>query len=66
VNFTTAMPDANYSVAGSGKEADSGTTDTLFKIAEVASNPSASNVRVITGGPSTAWDSIVVMVSVFR
>jgi hypothetical protein len=66
VNFTTAMPDANISVAGSAKEADSGTTDTLFKIVEVASNPSASSVRVMTGGASSAWDSTVVMVSIFR
>ena len=66
VNFTQAMPDANISVAGSAKEADSGTTDTLFKIVEVASNPSASSVRVMTGGASSAWDSTVVMVSVFR
>ena len=66
VNFTTAMADANISVAGSAKETDSGTTDTLFKIVEVASNPSASSVRVMTGGASSAWDSTVVMVSVFR
>ena len=66
VNFTTAMPDANISVAGSAKESDSGTTDTLFKIVEVASNPSASSVRVMTGGASSAWDSTVVMVSIFR
>jgi hypothetical protein len=66
VNFTNAMPDANYSVAGSAKEADSGTTDTLFKIAEVASNPAAGSVRIITGGVSTAYDSNTAMVSVFR
>ena len=60
------MPDANYSVAGSAKEADSGTTDTLFKIAEVASNPAAGSVRVISGGASTAYDSNTVMVSIFR
>jgi len=66
VNFTTAMPDANCSVAGSAKEADSGTTDTVFKIAEVASNPAAGSVRVISGGASSAWDSNTVMVSVFR
>ena len=66
VNFTTAMPDANISVAGSAKEADSGTTDAVFKIVEVASNPSASSVRVMTGGASSAWDSTVVMVSIFR
>jgi hypothetical protein len=66
VNFTTAMPDANCSVAGSAKEADSGTSDALFKIAEVASNPAAGNVRVISGGPSTAFDCIAVLVSVFR
>lgn len=66
VNFTTAMPDANISVAGSAKESDSGTTDSLFKIVEVASNPSASSVRVMTGGASSAWDSTVVMVSIFR
>ena len=66
VNFTTAMPDANISVAGSAKESDAGTTDTVFKIVEVASNPSASSVRVMTGGASSAWDSTVVMVSIFR
>lgn len=66
VNFTNAMPDANYSVAGSAKEADSGTSDSLFKIAEVASNPAAGSVRVISGGASTAFDCNTVMVSVFR
>jgi hypothetical protein len=66
VNFTTAMPDANCSVAGSAKESDSGTTDALFKIAEVASNPAAGSVRVISGGALTAFDCNTVMVSVFR
>jgi len=66
VNFATALPDANCVVAGSAKENDFGVTDALFKIAEVASNPAAGSVRIVTGGPTTAFDCNTVMVSIFR
>jgi len=47
VNFTTAMPDANYAVVGMGK-ASSGADGTSVWIQD-ASTPTASAVNIITG-----------------
>jgi hypothetical protein len=66
INFTNAMTDANYAVSGSAKEADSGTTDALFKIDEIGSNPAAGSVRINTGGATTSFDCNTVMASIFR
>jgi hypothetical protein len=64
INFTNAMTDANYAVSGSAKEADSGTTDALFKIDEIGSNPAAGSVRINTGGATTSFDCNTVMASI--
>ena len=66
INFTNAITDANYAVSGSAKESDSGTTDALFKIDEIGSNPAAGSVRINTGGASTSFDCNTVMASIFR
>ena len=66
INFTNAITDANYAVSGSAKEADSGTTDALFKIDEIGSNPAAGSVRINTGGATTSFDCNTVMASIFR
>jgi len=64
-NFTTAMPSANIVIAGSCKEADSGTSDGVFKIGEFASNPSTTTVRVVTGTVSSSFNMQLVMLAVF-
>jgi len=66
LNFTTAMPDANYSVVGSGRN---GTTrQVIFSIATTVSTPlTTSSARVNTrqdDGPTNDCD--IVCVSVFR
>jgi hypothetical protein len=66
INFTNAMTDANYAVSGSVKESDSGTTDALFKIDEIGSNPAAGSVRINTGGATTSFDCNTVMAAIFR
>ena len=48
-NFTTAMPSANYVIAGSCKESDTGTSDGVLKIGEFAGNPATTYARVVTG-----------------
>lgn len=65
VNFTTAMPSANYVIAGSCKEADSGTSDGVLKIGEFAGNPATTSARVVTGGVSTSYNQQLVMLSFF-
>ena len=64
VNFTTAMPDANYGLAGFGVDGiNSGATVAL----EPATNPTASNVRVVTVRHGAAiLDTTSVSVSIFR
>jgi uncharacterized protein YaiE (UPF0345 family) len=64
-NFSTAMPSANYVVAGSCKENDSGTSDGVLKIGEFASNPSTTAIRVVTGSVSTSGNMQLVMLSIF-
>jgi hypothetical protein len=68
VNFTTAMPDANYSLGGSVK----GNSTTNYAVVQIASTDpsSASSVRIHTfaqssGSPVLA-DRAIVDVSIFR
>jgi hypothetical protein len=63
VNFTTAMPDANYSVCG--------TTGTSFKgVTLTAPSPSAalttSSCRINASTPATDFDMATVHVAIFR
>lgn len=69
VNFTTAMPDANYSLAGSA----SGTTGTNFAPSvgvSATAAPTVSSLRIDVAGSSgtvtAARDSAYVQVAVFR
>ncbi len=72
VNFTTAMPDADYSV--SGAQGDTGSTNAagMFATNRVGSNgdpatPTASAVRVnTTNSLGNVRDNTYVYVSVFR
>ena len=70
VNFTTAMPDTNYSMAGSAEVVNgSGTQINSIGTSRVSSGTSyaTGSVRVVTNEGATARaDSNVVSVSIFR
>lgn len=62
VNFTTAMPDANYSVGGTSSRLNSGDPGILSPIAL-----SAGSVQVQTGIRTTgSWDNSINSVAIFR
>jgi hypothetical protein len=70
VNFTTAMPDANYAVctasqspAGSNRNLLAGNAVSGSSI--VTSNPTASNIRIV-GFTNTFADSAFNYLSIFR
>lgn len=64
VNFTTAMPDANYSLSGSASRA------TIAQALSIAINnttaPTTAAVRVITDQNGTPIDSNQACISIFR
>jgi hypothetical protein len=66
VNFTTAMPDANYAMSGSG----SGGTSSLLCVvaADATTARTTSAIRLVTtfANGSSAADVAVVSVSIFR
>ena len=70
VNFTTAMPDANYSVvAGANGRATDTTPDVGVSVgvgATTVSGSVATGTRIVVGNPSSAEDSFVVTLAVFR
>ena len=63
VNFTTAMPDANYSVSGSCGNNDSSVS--IFQSAYTTA-PTVSACRVWTQGGFAAVDRVNVYVAIFR
>ena len=67
VNFTTALPDANYALAVSAKEDDSGNTlGSIFGyVQRFAQTTTAVRVSSRTGG-GTPLDCIQVAVAIFR
>jgi hypothetical protein len=70
VNFTTAMPDANYAATCFSVEASAGpSSDRMGNIARGSGNYLAGSVRVVTNNipsPNTLFDQEIVVVSVFR
>jgi hypothetical protein len=62
VNFTTAMPDANYSVVATSSYAANGGRGSVW--AEPYPS-SVSNAVIITSGTTALYDCIFVNVSVF-
>ena len=69
VNFTTAMPDANYSVAGMQRGTSIGTANGAMGVEIDSVNaPTASALRIWTKGPggTGVHDPTAVCVSVFR
>jgi hypothetical protein len=70
LNFTTAMVDVNYSLAGSAKW-DSGAGDSgspLFGIRRVASNPAIGSVRLALSNSATfsGGDAETITAAIFR
>jgi hypothetical protein len=68
VNFTTAMPDANYALVANGGDYSSGTA--YLYTQERASTRTASSVRVATGfvntGAAAVQDNAHNFVAIFR
>jgi hypothetical protein len=66
VNFTTAMPDANYSVAGvAGVDGSGGNTTGSLKVRDDLTAPTTAAVRVVNAG-SGFLDAVRVFVQIFR
>jgi len=66
VNFTTAMPDANYSVAGvAGLDGTGGNTTGSIKVRDDLTAPTTAAVRVAHAG-SGFLDAVRVFVQIFR
>ena len=67
VNFTTAMPDVNYSVCGSSADNNGGTTPTLVWLRSQAVAPTTSAVRIGTRTViNTDADTAYATVAIFR
>ena len=72
VNFTTAMPDANYNTVGMSGSNNAATNGSGFSVSVAMNNASpfqysASGVRVFTGVSNAApSDNAYVLVSIFR
>jgi hypothetical protein len=65
VNFTTAMPDANYMINGTSS-LPSGGSDRRVVATNLNTTPTTSAVRISVGYGSTADDQSYVQVAVFR
>ena len=64
VNFTNAMPDANYASFGFGKQ---GTGTTIGGAGIEGTSPSTGSLRILTADASfNAADFVFVSVSIFR
>lgn len=69
VNFTNAMPDANYAVAGTAQNnTTSGTGGADLNVKRSTDGFAAGSTRLITYGSSTetSLDCVVVSVAIFR
>jgi hypothetical protein len=62
INFTTAMPDANYAVASVGHQS----TGNYARNVQVRDSPSTGSVTVITDGITGLVDTTTSFVSIFR
>jgi hypothetical protein len=65
VNFTTAMPDADYIINGTSS-LPSGGSDRRVVATNLNTTPTTSAVRISVGYSSTADDQSYVQVAVFR
>jgi hypothetical protein len=64
VNFTTAMPDANYNMVGSTGDTAAG-AGVSFMLPYGAS-PTVNGFSLLTFNSATTADAVVVSISVFR
>ena len=64
VNFTTALPDVNYSVAGTAGRTTA--SNDFVSISDASPTVSALRVRVSNGGDGTANDTVFVNIVIFR
>jgi hypothetical protein len=65
VNFTTAMPDANYSIVGSTSFSTT-TSGGIFLEVSGSDNMLTTSARITTRGASTLFDAAMVSVAIFR
>jgi hypothetical protein len=65
LNFSTAMPDSNYSWQGTQTYTDA-TTGTLLVEGASYATQSASSLRVRVGSAGGSFDSVGVFITVFR
>jgi len=66
VNFTNAMPDANYSIGGMVQDADTSIDTCVVGIQNPGGLASSTARLRTTYGASTSYDFTIVCVSVFR
>ena len=69
VNFTTAMPDANYAAVGMASAASDGGLDTLRGISlwgPTSITTSTARIRTMNGINTAAYDAASAMISFFR
>lgn len=65
INFTTALPDANYAVSGfAGK--NTGTGRPYISQSSAGSTYTASSLRILTGDTTTQYDVPFISVAIFR
>lgn len=68
INFTTAMPDANYSISATHSAGAGGTVGTNININSSGGSipPTTSAFRIVTVGGGTAVDPLYVNLAIFR
>ena len=67
VNFTTAMPDTNYSVSGCAQSTNGGFTAHVYGVASSASELTTTGFPIATtSNAGTSADSSLITVAVFR
>jgi hypothetical protein len=67
MNFTTAMPDANYSVTGNAESRSALSVVKLFQTnAGALAAPTTTTARIVTGGAAANQDADYTCTAVFR
>ena len=66
VNFSTAMPDANYSVAGCGQQNAGASRPDMIIAIRNASDPTTTSVRMGCTNSTGSTETAYLCVSIFR
>jgi hypothetical protein len=66
VNFTTAMPDANYAITGIGQEDNSSVNRVVVGPVNGAQSTTSTRIKTINGGTGSTLNFLHVHVAVFR